>query len=250
MPPANAPIPTTEPTAARGNMSLASVYTLADQAWCAAAATLTSNTAVHMLPASGARTVGTIRSAIASIVVLRARLTVHPRLIRELESHPPPIEPTSATTYTTMSGSATCASLIPYRASRNFGSQYRESQRMSQRNPSEPVAMKAHGQPHVSAIQGTRRGVMIAPVFVPALKMPVASARSLFGNHSATALMAPGKFADSATPSRARAAENRAVVRANAWAMAARLHAITAAANPRRTPIRSNSRPAARNANA
>src|SRR6267142_5164773 len=86
MPPANAPIPTTEPTAARGNMSLASVYTLADQAWCAAAATLTSNTAVHMLPASGARTVGTIRSAIASIVVLRARLTVQPRLIRELDS--------------------------------------------------------------------------------------------------------------------------------------------------------------------
>src|SRR5256886_12609512 len=90
----------------------------------------------------------------------------------------------------------------------------------------------------------------ISPVFVPALKMPVASARSFLGNHSATALMAPGKFADSATPSRARAAENRAVVRANACAMAARLHATTAAANPRRTPIRSNSRPAARKAKA
>jgi len=36
--------------------------------------------------------------------------------------------------------------------------------------------------------------VSIAPVFVPALKMPVASARSFLGNHSATALMAPGKF--------------------------------------------------------
>src|SRR5437867_1281558 len=212
MPPANAPIPTTEPTAARGNMSLASVYTLADHAWCAAAATPTIRTAVHMLPASGAKAVGTIRSAMASIAVLRDRLTVQPRLIRAPESHHPPLEPTSATTYTT-----------------------------------EPVAIKPHCQPHVSAIQGTRRGVTIAPVFVPALKMPVASARSFLGNHSATALMAPGKFADSATPSRARAAENRPVVRANACAMAARLHATTAGANPRRTPIRSNSRPAARN---
>jgi len=50
---------------------------------------------------------------------------------------------------------------------------------------------------------------MIAPVFVPALKMPVANARSFLGNHSATALMAPGKFADSATPSNARAAGKR-----------------------------------------
>src|SRR6266513_2685209 len=76
------------------------------------------------------------------------------------------------------------------------GLRYTASQRSSQANPREPVAMKAHCQPHLSAIQGTRRGVSIAPVFVPALKMPVASARSLLGNHSATALMAPGKFAD------------------------------------------------------
>src|SRR5207247_10097581 len=117
----------------------------------------------------------------------------------------------------------------------------------SQTNARETVTMKAHVQPHFGAIQGTRRGVSIAPVFVPALKMPVARARSLLGNHSATALMAPGKFADSATPSRARAPENRAVVRANACAVAARLHATTAAAKPRRPPIRSNSRPAARN---
>src|SRR3989475_4105990 len=102
MAPANAPIPTTDPTAARGNMSLASVYTLADQAWCAAAATLTIATAAHRLPARGAKAVGTISSAIVSIAVLRARLTVQPRLISVLESHPPPTEPTSATTYTTM----------------------------------------------------------------------------------------------------------------------------------------------------
>src|SRR5881628_2890323 len=97
MAPAKAPIPTTDPTAARGNMSLASVYTLADHAWCAAAATLTIATAAHRLPASGASAVGTIRSAIASIAVFLARFTVQPRLIRALDSHPPPTEPASAT---------------------------------------------------------------------------------------------------------------------------------------------------------
>src|SRR6267378_6574782 len=97
MAPAKAPIPTTDPTADRGNMSLASVYTLADQAWCAAAATLTIATAAHMLPASGASAVGTIKIAIASIVVFLARFTDQPRLIRMLDSQPPPIEPTSAT---------------------------------------------------------------------------------------------------------------------------------------------------------
>src|SRR6184192_3988799 len=102
MAPANAPIPTTDPTAARGNMSLASVYTLADQAWCAAAATLTIATAPHMLPASGARAVGTIRSAIASIAVFLARFTVQLRLIRALDSHPPPTEPANRARKTAM----------------------------------------------------------------------------------------------------------------------------------------------------
>ena len=75
---------------------------------------------------------------------------------------------------------------------------------------------KAQRQPHVSAIQGTSRGATIAPVLVPALKIPVARARSSFGNHSAMALIAPGKLADSPSPSSARAAENPAVVRAKA----------------------------------
>src|SRR5438093_10694449 len=125
MAPANAPIPTTDPTAARGNMSLASVYTLADQAWCAAAATLTIATAAHMLPASGANAVGTTKTAIASSAVFRARFTVQPCLIRALESQPPPTDPPSATRYTTNSGAPNCASSTPYLAARNFGTEYR-----------------------------------------------------------------------------------------------------------------------------
>src|SRR4051812_29410727 len=117
-------MPTTDPTADFGNMSLASVYTFADHAWCAAAATPTMSTAAHMPGACDASVVGTMSSAIASIVVLRARFTVQPRAISALDIQPPPIEPTSATRYTAMIGSAICARCTEYFASRNFGSQY------------------------------------------------------------------------------------------------------------------------------
>ena len=86
----------------------------------------------------------------------------------------------------------------------------------------------------------------IAPVFVPALKIPVASARSSFGNHSPTLLIEPGKLADSPNPSIPRAAAKAAVVRANAVLIAATLQRITAVAKPRRTPTRSSQRPAIR----
>jgi hypothetical protein len=60
-------------------------------------------------------------------------------------------------------------------------------------------------------------------MFAPELKTPAANARSLFGNHSAIALTAAGKFADSPSPSANRAAPNPAAERVTAWAMAARL---------------------------
>ena len=55
--------------------------------------------------------------------------------------------------------------------------------------------MKAQRHPRVSAIAGIMAGAMIAPTFVPALKMAVAKARSFFGNHSATALIGRGEVA-------------------------------------------------------
>ncbi len=87
-------------------------------------------------------------------------------------------------------------------------------------------------------------------MLVPALKIPVASARSFCGNHSAIVLIDPGKIADSLSPSIARANEKPADVRAKAVPIAATLHATTAAANPRRTPIQSIARPATRKPNA
>src|SRR5882724_2970255 len=96
------------------------------------------------------------------------------------------------------------------------GLRYNASQRNSHKNPSDPVTTNAQRQPQFSAISGTMSGVRIAPVLVPALKMPVARARSSLGNHSPTVLMAPGKLADSPRPRSARAAEKAAVVRARA----------------------------------
>src|SRR6516225_2173953 len=90
------PNPTTEPTACFGNMSDASVNTLADQPWCAAAAMPTSITATHSCRAYAASGIGTTASAQTSMAVLRDRLTVHPRLIKDEDSHPPPMLPTVA----------------------------------------------------------------------------------------------------------------------------------------------------------
>src|SRR6266516_1195602 len=118
------------------------------------------------------------------------------------------------------------------------GLRYRASHSSSHRKPSAPTATNAQRQPHVSAIQGTTRGVTIALVFVPALKIPVASARSSFGNHSPTLLIEPGKLADSPNPSIPRAAAKAAVVLANAVLIAATLQRITAGGKPRRRPTR------------
>src|SRR5262245_17146595 len=106
--------------------------------------------------------------------------------------------------------------------------------------------MNAACQLHVSAIQGTTSGVMIAPTLLPALKMPVANARSRLGNHSAVVLIAAGKLPDSPRPSAARAIAKPFAVRANAWLIAAMLHAMIDAAKPERTPTLSRKRPTPR----
>jgi len=51
-------------------------------------------------------------------------------------------------------------------------------------------------------INGKNHGTSTPPMFEPELNIPVARARSLFGNHSAVALMAAGKFPPSPRPSK------------------------------------------------
>src|SRR6266478_902741 len=88
------------------------------------------------------------------------------------------------------------------------GLRYIRSQSASHTNPSDPVNKNAQRQPRDLAIHGMNRGVIIAPTLVPALKIPVASARSLFGNHSATLLILAGKTPALPNPSAAGAMAN------------------------------------------
>src|SRR6195256_4673341 len=90
-------IPTIEPTARRGNISEAVVKRFADHPWCAAAARPTRPTATQRCFTLEANMIGVTASAHSSIAVLRARLMVHPRLIKFDDSQPPPMLPTSAT---------------------------------------------------------------------------------------------------------------------------------------------------------
>src|SRR5262252_74903 len=86
-----------------------------------------------------------------------------------------------------------------------------------------PVNKNANCHPSRTAIHGTTSGAMVAPALVPELKMPVARARSLFGNHSATVLIAAGKFPDSPSPSAKRATPKPNAVLTKECEIAARL---------------------------
>src|SRR5579859_5185974 len=121
------------------------------------------------------------------------------------------------------------------------------SQKISQTNPNAPVAMNADCQPYLTASHGTTSGATTAPIFAPELNSPVASARSLLGNHSATVLMHAGKLAASPSPSSARAMPNVNAETAPACAIAATLQIEMASAYPLRVPSRSINRPAVNN---
>src|SRR5258706_13101388 len=95
--PAAPPMPMTDPTALRGNMSDGRVNRLADQPWWAAAASEINPTATHRFEALAANMTGAAHNAQTNIAVLRARLTDQPNFINRLDSQPPPMLPTSAT---------------------------------------------------------------------------------------------------------------------------------------------------------
>ena len=68
------------------------------------------------------------------------------------------------------------------------------------------MTRNAVGQPNAMVSHGTSSGATRAPTLLPALKMPVARARSFLGNHSLTVLTAAGKLPPSASPRAKRAA--------------------------------------------
>src|SRR5262249_2525153 len=109
-----------------------------------------------------------------------------------------------------------CASSVLEIRGCSCGPEYVAHQAMTQKNPNAPVAMNAHLHPYAIVIHGTTSGATTAPILVPELKRPVASARSFFGNHSATALIDAGKLPDSPKPRANRAAWNPKTDRASA----------------------------------
>src|ERR1700735_1736750 len=93
-------------------------------------------------------------------------------------------------------------------------------QNNNQINPREPGKINASCQPKAPKINGTIIEAIPAPILVPELKIPVAKALSFLGNHSATDLIAAGKFPDSPRPSPDRAMVKPSVERASACATA------------------------------
>ena len=87
----------------------------------------------------------------------------------------------------------------------------------------------------------------MAPILAPELKSPVAKARSLRGNHSATVLIAAGKLPASVTPNAALAVAKPKTLFADACKTAATLQSPVAHAYPFLVPTLSINLPANNN---
>ena len=80
---------------------------------------------------------------------------------------------------------------------------------------------------------------MAPPTEEPLSYNAAASPRSRFGNHSETALLAPGQFADSPAPSRKRKAAKLAMPLASDVSNETIEYHVTLIVRPRRVPTRS-----------
>src|SRR5579863_4345386 len=89
----------------------------------------------------------------------------------------------------------------------------------------------------------TMKGATAPPMEEPVSKKAVASARSRLGNHSETALVAAGQFADSPAPRKNRKPAKLKKPLANDVSIEMIEYQITVRVRPRRVPMRSMSRP-------
>src|SRR6266545_2690577 len=90
----------------------------------------------------------------------------------------------------------------------------------------------------------TNSGAIAPPIDEPLSKRATAHPRSFFGNHSATAFVAAGQFADSPAPSRKRKNAKLRSPPDSEVNIAAIEYQITVMVRPLRVPIRSIRRPA------
>jgi hypothetical protein len=93
--------------------------------------------------------------------------------------------------------------------------------------------------PQREASQAMRGGDNAPPTAAPVLKIPMPSARSRGGNHSAIDFAAPGQLPASPKPSTNRQNAKLVMLRAAACATAAIDQTTIEIVNPRRVPTRS-----------
>src|SRR5581483_11653086 len=98
-----------------------------------------------------------------------------------------------------------------------FGTKYESRHHAVHKRPSAPESTKIQRQVAKLRMTAIRGGAMTAPTDVPALIIPIAVARSLVGNHSATARVAAGKPPPSPIPSRNLLTASIPKVIASAW---------------------------------
>src|SRR2546423_212477 len=89
----------------------------------------------------------------------------------------------------------------------------------------------------------TNKGAIAPPIEEPLSKSATAHPRSLFGNHSETAFVAAGQFADSPAPSRKRKTAKLRKPTAKEVSIAAIEYQMTVIVSPLRVPTRSRMRP-------
>src|SRR5581483_4406412 len=121
------PSPATDATALPGKKSLGNTCTLLIQTWNAKVTTQISASATIGSAARTARIPAGINKAARAITVLRARLTVQPRLIRQPDAQPPSRLPTPAVKYGSQANDPTSLRLKPRAFCKYSGSQITKS---------------------------------------------------------------------------------------------------------------------------
>src|SRR5437867_11134776 len=97
--------------------------------------------------------------------------------------------------------------------------------------------------PNVLYSQKTSSGAIAPPIEEPLSKSATAQPRSRLGNHSATAFVAAGQFADSPSPSKKRRPQKLFSPVASEVSIAAIEYHVTVIVRPRLVPKRSINRP-------
>src|SRR5215475_6563954 len=120
---------------------------------------------------------------------------------------------------------------------------YHQFHHRAHSKPNAPVRTKIHRQVAWERTMAISGGAITAPPAVPALMIPIAVARSLVGNHSATTRVAAGKPPPSPVPSRNRLIARARKLAANAWLADASDQNTMMTTNPRREPSTSTSLP-------